>query len=177
MKEIKTDLLDAAYAMHTVLHKAEQTIRHLQYDQKINENCLFQMQEVAKETTKQIDSLKNLVDAQGQQGTWNTSPYHIGLFNGLEMALSIFEKREPKFRDVPNAVGGQFPKSDANEVCPDCDQVVNLKKHNCGKTKVSTSSDDVIGAYEYEMDRHRRFSQLKNIEEKKCGNRRKAQKK
>jgi len=49
-------------------------------------------------TDKYIADLKNLVDAQGQDGTWNSNQYMLGLFNGLELALSIFESREPKFR-------------------------------------------------------------------------------
>lgn len=124
----KITLLDCAFTVHKVLNEAERKIRHLEYDSKINEKCLFQMQEVAQETNKMIADLKNIVDAQGQKGTWDISPYMCGLFNGLEMALSIFEKREPKYRDVPNAVGGQFKKSLNN-------------------------SDDVLGASEYICER------------------------
>jgi hypothetical protein len=51
-------------------------------------------------TNKYIADLKNLVDAQGQDGTWNSNQYMLGLFNGLEFALSIFESREPKFREL-----------------------------------------------------------------------------
>ena len=51
-------------------------------------------------TEKYIADLKNLVDAQGQDGTWNSNQYMLGLFNGLEFALSIFESREPKFREL-----------------------------------------------------------------------------
>jgi len=51
-------------------------------------------------TDKYIADLKNLVDAQGQDGTWNLNQYMLGLFNGLEFALSIFESREPKFREL-----------------------------------------------------------------------------
>jgi hypothetical protein len=50
---------------------------------------------------KLIDDVRNMVDAQGQNGCWNFDPYMHGLYNGLEFALSILEKREPKFRDAP----------------------------------------------------------------------------
>jgi len=110
VKDIKVDLLDAAFAVHKVLHEAEHQIRRLEYDNKTNKNCLFQMQEVAKETNRMVTDLGNLVDAQGQNGTWDSSPYHTGLFNGLELALSIFEKREPKYREHPNAVTGSGQK-------------------------------------------------------------------
>ena len=108
-QDIKINLLDSALAIHTVLNKAEQRIRHLEYDIKTNKNCLFQMQEVAKENNKCLDNLKHVVNAQGQKGTWDMSPYMCGLYNGLEMALAIFEKREPKYREIPNVVGGQKP--------------------------------------------------------------------
>lgn len=108
--DIKSKLIDSAYEIHRLLNDAERAIRHAEYDKKINDKCLFQMQEVAKQTNKMIEDLKNLVSAQGQKGNWDASPYMCGLFNGLEMALSIFEKREPQFKDVPNAVGdGQKP--------------------------------------------------------------------
>ena len=128
MKDIKLDLMDAAFAVHKLLHDAEHRIRHLEYDDKTNKNCLLQMQEVSKETVRMVQDLSNLVDAQGQKGTWDISPYHTGLFNGLELALSIFEKREPKYREHPNAVTGQGQKP---------------TKH----------LDDVLGAKEYIMER------------------------
>jgi len=47
------------------------------------------------------DSLKSVVETQGWHGNWNYSPYMRGLFNGLELALALFEDREPSFRDGP----------------------------------------------------------------------------
>jgi hypothetical protein len=48
-----------------------------------------------------IEDLRHMVEAQGRDGTWNYDPYMQGLYNGLEFALSIMEKREPQFRDAP----------------------------------------------------------------------------
>ena len=48
-----------------------------------------------------VRQLKEMVEVQGRDGNWNYSPYHLGLFNGMEFMLSIVEKREPKFRDEP----------------------------------------------------------------------------
>jgi hypothetical protein len=50
---------------------------------------------------KLVQDLRNMVEAQGRNGTWNYDPYMQGLYNGLEFALSIMEKREPRFRDAP----------------------------------------------------------------------------
>ncbi|MEO3856197.1 hypothetical protein [Acrocarpospora sp. B8E8] len=49
-----------------------------------------------------VDKVRHLRDVQGWNGTWNFSPYMLGLFNGLELALSVLEgEREPVYRDEP----------------------------------------------------------------------------
>ncbi len=50
---------------------------------------------------KLVQDLRRMVEVQGRDGTWNYDPYMQGLYNGLEFALSIMEKREPQFRDAP----------------------------------------------------------------------------
>ena len=46
--------------------------------------------------------VRDLRNVQGQNGTWNASGYMRGMYNGLELALSIIEgEREPQFRDAP----------------------------------------------------------------------------
>jgi hypothetical protein len=48
------------------------------------------------------DDLKNVVETQGLSGNWDWSPYMLGLYNGLELALSILENgRDPVFRSKP----------------------------------------------------------------------------
>lgn len=141
--DFKADLLDAAFAVHKVLYEAERKIRRIEYDEKINKNCLFQMQEVAKQNEQMVRDLVNLVDAQGIKGTWDASPYHTGLFNGLELALSIFEKREPQYREHP-------------------DQIIGFGQ------KPTKHLDDVLGAYGYITDRNRVF-QSKNSQQDEVG--------
>ena len=48
-----------------------------------------------------IKTLREMVKIQGYNGNWNYDPYMHGLYNGLEFALSIMEKREPQFKDAP----------------------------------------------------------------------------
>lgn len=40
-------------------------------------------------------------DIQGQPGNWDVDGYMRGMFNGLELALSIVEGREPTYREAP----------------------------------------------------------------------------
>lgn len=48
-----------------------------------------------------INTLREMVKIQGYNGNWNYDPYMHGLYNGLEFALSIMERREPQFKDSP----------------------------------------------------------------------------
>lgn len=52
--------------------------------------------------SSQVEKIRDLVKAQGVDGTWNFSPYMRGLFNGFELALSVLEgERPPVYRDEP----------------------------------------------------------------------------
>jgi len=53
-------------------------------------------------TTKLVSDVRHMRDAQGVDGTWNFDPYMHGLYNGIEFALAILEKREPSFRSAPD---------------------------------------------------------------------------
>lgn len=52
-------------------------------------------------TDKLIGDVRHMLDVQGQTGNWDFDPYMHGLYNGIEFALSILEKREPKFKSAP----------------------------------------------------------------------------
>lgn len=48
------------------------------------------------------DQVRGCHNVQAMGGNWNFSPYMRGMFNGLELALSILEGgREPQYRDAP----------------------------------------------------------------------------
>ena len=42
--------------------------------------------------------LRNCRDISGTEGTWNHDEYMRGMFNGLELAVSCMENREPQFK-------------------------------------------------------------------------------
>lgn len=62
-----------------------------------------------------VDKVRRIRDTQGMDGNWNYDPYMQGLYNGIEIALSIMEKREPDLKSAPFAwlsdkkVGRLFP--------------------------------------------------------------------
>jgi hypothetical protein len=56
------------------------------------------------------DSVREMRDVQGRDGTWNYDPYMHGLYNGLEFAVSLLEQREPQFKDAPKQWLCDLPK-------------------------------------------------------------------
>jgi hypothetical protein len=53
-------------------------------------------------SSKIIQNLKEVKDAQGSHGTWNCNSYMQGLYNGLELALAIIENRDPLYKGKPD---------------------------------------------------------------------------
>jgi hypothetical protein len=47
-----------------------------------------------------IEKLREVHELQGTDGNWDASSYMLGMFNGLELALSILEDRTPQFRKL-----------------------------------------------------------------------------
>lgn len=56
------------------------------------------MVEIAEHKRK-ISRLKEIHQIQGSNGNWDGSIYMTGMYNGLELALSILESREVNYRD------------------------------------------------------------------------------
>lgn len=54
-----------------------------------------------KSQTKKLKELTDTLNIQGQNGNWNYDPYMMGLYNGMEMARSIFAENEPVFKNKP----------------------------------------------------------------------------
>ena len=47
---------------------------------------------------KKIQDLIELRNIQGRKGNYDYDDYMLGLFNGLELAVSTLEGREPNFK-------------------------------------------------------------------------------
>jgi len=54
-----------------------------------------------KECPKPLVKLKEMLEVQGRDGTWNYDPYFHGMYNGMEVMLAVLENREPVFRGAP----------------------------------------------------------------------------
>lgn len=52
-----------------------------------------------------IDELRKVHAVQGTTGNWDWNHYMMGLYNGLELALSIYEDRDPVYKEAPKRWG------------------------------------------------------------------------
>lgn len=52
-----------------------------------------------------LEKLKEVHEVQGYQGNWEYSEYMWGMYNGLELALAIYEDREPIYKEKPKRFG------------------------------------------------------------------------
>ena len=62
------------------------------------------LQKENQELKKQLDEWehhlkcsKEMLDIQGQKGNYNYDEYMLGLYNGMEYIIALFETREPNF--------------------------------------------------------------------------------
>lgn len=49
-----------------------------------------------------LEDIKRVVTIQGDSGNWNYDPYMHGMYNGMELILSMLENREPQYRLAPD---------------------------------------------------------------------------
>lgn len=76
-----------------------------------------------EEFNKKLEEAKNLKEIQGEN---LTDEYMRGLYNGMELILSIFESREPKYvdaesqaKDKAKLLAQQIIEDDAKGFKPD----------------------------------------------------------
>lgn len=49
-----------------------------------------------------LESVQQMIDIQKQPGNWDSNPYMMGLYNGLELALAALEGRNPELKSDPD---------------------------------------------------------------------------
>ena len=62
------------------------------------------LQKQLEEYEQSLKISKEILDLQGQDGNYNYDNYMLGLYNGMEYIISLFEKREPIYKDGKNIV-------------------------------------------------------------------------
>ena len=59
--------------------------------------------------TEALKQLREVHATQSRDGCWDIDDYMLGLYNGLELALSIFESRECRYKQRPKSQPEQEP--------------------------------------------------------------------
>ncbi len=60
------------------------------------------LQEENELHNKILKDANDVLNIQAQEGNYNYDSYMLGLYNGMEMIVSLFEQREPKFKRGKN---------------------------------------------------------------------------
>lgn len=68
--------------------------------------------------TKDINEVLKI---QGNNGNWDYDAYMQGMYNGMELIVSMIEKREPIFRSKPDDGFISERKIDLSETTCKCD--------------------------------------------------------
>lgn len=57
---------------------------------------------MVKDLAERINDIRTIRNCQGLDGTWNSSEYMRGLYNGIELALCTLEgDRDPEYKGPP----------------------------------------------------------------------------
>ena len=73
----------------------------LKADKAITAIEAFLAQQSNEQVETVTETMRQMLEVQGQHGNWNYDSYMHGLYNGMEYMVALAEKREPKFRDAP----------------------------------------------------------------------------
>ena len=70
------------------------------YEKDLNklENHITNLQKENKLHDKILKDANDVLNIQAQKGNYNYDSYMLGLYNGMEMIVSLFEQREPKLK-------------------------------------------------------------------------------
>lgn len=61
-------------------------------------NYITNLQKENELHNKILKDANDVLNIQAQKGNYNYDRYMLGLYNGMEMIVSLFEQREPKFK-------------------------------------------------------------------------------
>lgn len=65
------------------------------YNDMFDENRMLKKQ--VEEWKHHLECSKEMLDIQGQKGNYDFDEYMLGLYNGMEYIIALFETREPNF--------------------------------------------------------------------------------
>ena len=72
------------------------------------EEIVIEDEPVPRMTSDQVlATIRNYKAIQGTEGNWDYGPYMHGMYNGIEICLSLLESRAPHFKNAPDHWRGE----------------------------------------------------------------------
>lgn len=104
-EELKSQLRGTTHCFDEEEHKKlKEEITNLSKDVDMWNSKYNDMFDENKKLKKQLEEWKHhlkcskeMLDIQGQKGNYDYDEYMLGLYNGMEYIISLFEKREPNY--------------------------------------------------------------------------------
>jgi len=56
-------------------------------------------------SSKMLDDIDFLLETQGSNGNWNHDPYMHGMYNGMELIVSMIKGKSPEYKGPPDKWG------------------------------------------------------------------------
>lgn len=100
-----------------------------------------------EEFEKMLENANKLKSIQGSNGNFNFDNYMLGLYNGIETIIAIFEKRKPEYIDGHNVKFLYDKEADYKQALFDIREYVNTKKiteDGVFLVKESTFGQDIL---------------------------------
>lgn len=94
------NLIEENQELKKQLHEASLTIQEMtEQDIECPSNCekLRQLKKQLEEWKHHLKCSKEMLDIQGQKGNYDYDEYMLGLYNGMEYIIALFETREPNY--------------------------------------------------------------------------------
>lgn len=111
-------------------------------------NMVSRLKKENQELKKQVEEWKHhlkcskeMLDIQGQKGNYDFDEYMLGLYNGMEYIISLFETREPKYIDSKDV---KFTDSKATKFIKFLEDNYNLE-HDIWYIKILQKYKEIIG--------------------------------
>lgn len=105
IKELKSQLRGTTHCFDEEEHnRLKEEITNLskdvdmwnaKYNDMFDENRMLKKQ--VEEWEHRLKCSKEMLDIQGQKGNYDYDEYMLGLYNGMEYIIALFETREPNF--------------------------------------------------------------------------------
>jgi hypothetical protein len=94
---------------------------------------------------KILKDANDVLNIQAQKGNYNYDSYMLGLYNGMEMIVSLFEQREPKFKSGKDIKFlHETDYKSRNEKAVEYIKNTTLYGFRSGKTLLSNYLDDLL---------------------------------